>query len=122
MKQPKGLSSVRVPCGQGGSGHMEGRMKICKMSALLAASFFACLTFLMTVTRADDYPSRAITVVVPFPPGGPSDVVARIVAEGMGRALNQTLIIENLGGAGGTIGKATHRGACPCGYTMRCTT
>ena len=109
---------MQVPCGQGGSGYMEGRMKICKMSALLAASFFACLTFLTTVTRADDYPSRAITVVVPFPPGGPSDVVARIVAEGMGRALNQTLIIENLGGAGGTIGTARVAGAMPDGYTL----
>src|SRR3974390_2386387 len=102
----------------GGEGYMEGRMKICKISALLAASFFACLTFLTTLTRADDYPSRAITVVVPFPPGGPSDVVERIVAEGMGRALKQTLINENLGGAGGTIGTARVAGATPDGYTL----
>src|SRR3974377_478503 len=97
---------------------MEGRMKICKISALFAVSFFACLSFLTTLTRADDYPSRAITVVVPFPPGGPSGVVARIVAEGMGRALNQTLIIENLGGAGGPLGTARVAGGTPDGYTL----
>ena len=55
---------------------------------------------------AQTYPSRPITVVVPFPAGGPSDVVARIVAEHMGKVLGQTMVIENVGGAGGTIGGA----------------
>ena len=56
--------------------------------------------------HAQGYPTRPITVVVPFPAGGPSDVVARIVAEQMGKVLGQTLVIENVGGAGGTIGSA----------------
>ena len=67
---------------------------------------------------AQDYPARNITVVVPFPAGGPSDVVARIVAEAMGRTLGHTLVIENVGGAGGTIGSARVATASPDGYTL----
>jgi tripartite-type tricarboxylate transporter receptor subunit TctC len=68
--------------------------------------------------NAQDYPSRSITVVVPFPAGGPSDVVARIVTEEMGRILGQSMIIENIGGAGGTIGSARVAAANPDGYTL----
>jgi tripartite-type tricarboxylate transporter receptor subunit TctC len=67
---------------------------------------------------AQNYPDRTIKMVVPFPPGGPSDVVARIVADGMGRALGQTVIIENVGGAGGTLGTARVAEAAPDGYTL----
>ena len=67
---------------------------------------------------AQDYPARNITVVVPFPAGGPSDVVARIVAEAMGRTLGHTLVIENVAGAGGTIGSARVATASPDGYTL----
>jgi tripartite-type tricarboxylate transporter receptor subunit TctC len=67
---------------------------------------------------AEDYPTRTITMVVPFPPGGPSDVVARIIADGMSRALNHSIIIENVGGAGGTIGTARVAEAKPDGYTL----
>ena len=67
---------------------------------------------------AQTYPSRPITVVVPFPAGGPSDVVARIVAEHMGKVLGQTMVIENVGGAGGTIGGARVASAAPDGYTL----
>src|SRR5215471_20817646 len=67
---------------------------------------------------AQDYPSRSITVIVPFPAGGPSDVVARVVTEAMGRALGQTLVIENVGGAGGTIGSGRVAAAAPDGYTL----
>ena len=68
--------------------------------------------------RAQNYPSRPITVVVPFPAGGPSDVVARIVTEQMGKILGQTMVIENVGGAGGTIGSARVAAAQPDGYTL----
>ena len=56
---------------------------------------------------AQDYPSRSITVVVPFPAGGASDVVARIVTNEMAKILGQSMIIENVGGAGGTVGSAS---------------
>ena len=72
----------------------------------------------MTATQADDYPSRTITVIVPYPAGGPSDVVARIVADSMSRVLKQTIIIENVGGAGGTLGTARVAAAAPDGYTL----
>jgi tripartite-type tricarboxylate transporter receptor subunit TctC len=67
---------------------------------------------------AQAYPTRPITVVVPFPAGGPSDVVARIVAEGMSKSLGKQLVIENVGGAGGTIGSARVAAAEPDGYTL----
>jgi tripartite-type tricarboxylate transporter receptor subunit TctC len=66
----------------------------------------------------DNYPARPITVVVPFPAGGPSDVVARVVTEQMGAILGQPLVIENVGGGGGTIGSARVAAAHPDGYTL----
>ncbi len=82
--------------------------------ALACAALFA----IPASAQAQDYPARAITVVVPFPAGGPSDVVARIVAEHMSRTLGQTLVIENVGGAGGTIGSGRVAAAAPDGYTL----
>jgi tripartite-type tricarboxylate transporter receptor subunit TctC len=67
---------------------------------------------------AQDYPSRAITVVVPFPAGGASDVVARIVTNQMSKILGQSIIIENVGGAGGTVGSGRVAAAAPDGYTL----
>jgi tripartite-type tricarboxylate transporter receptor subunit TctC len=68
--------------------------------------------------RAQDYPSRPITVIVPFPAGGASDVVARIVTNQMSKILGQSIVIENIGGAGGTIGSARVAAAAPDGYTL----
>jgi tripartite-type tricarboxylate transporter receptor subunit TctC len=68
--------------------------------------------------RAQDYPSRSITVIVPFPAGGASDVVARIVGNQMSKILGQPIIIENVAGAGGTIGSARAAAAAPDGYTL----
>ena len=82
--------------------------------------FVATLSFCAAPAAADaqKYPSRAITVVVPFPAGGPSDVVARIVTDHMSRTLGEQLVIENIGGAGGTIGSARVAAAAPDGYTL----
>src|ERR1700730_11215611 len=68
--------------------------------------------------RAQDSPSRPITVIVPFPAGGASDVVARIVTNQMSKTLGQSIIIENVSGAGGTIGSARAAAATPDGYTL----
>jgi len=68
--------------------------------------------------QAQGYPSRPITMIEPFPPGGPTDAVARIVAEGMRAALGEPVIIENISGAGGTIGVARLARAAPDGYTI----
>ncbi len=67
---------------------------------------------------AQSYPVRPITMVVPFPAGGPSDVVARIIAEHMGKTLRQPVVVENIGGAGGTLGSARVAAAQPDGYTL----
>jgi tripartite-type tricarboxylate transporter receptor subunit TctC len=68
--------------------------------------------------QAQTYPSRQITLVVPFPPGGSTDVVARIMAEQMRPVLGQPVIIENVGGAGGSIAVGRLARAAPDGYTI----
>jgi tripartite-type tricarboxylate transporter receptor subunit TctC len=73
---------------------------------------------LSTPVLADQYPTKPITVIVPFAAGGPTDVVARLVGERMGRTLGQTLIVENIGGAGGTLGMTRAVQAAPDGYTI----
>src|SRR6266568_3599216 len=82
--------------------------------------FAIALAFIAGVVpaRAQGYPSRAITVVVPFPAGGASDVVARIVTNQMSKILGQSIIIENVSGAGGTVGSARVAAAAPDGYTL----
>jgi len=67
---------------------------------------------------AQEYPTRPITMIVPYPAGGPSDVVARIMADGMSKVLGHNIVIENVGGAGGTIGTARAAGAEHDGYTL----
>jgi tripartite-type tricarboxylate transporter receptor subunit TctC len=66
----------------------------------------------------DDYPSKPISMLVPFPPGGVADTVGRPVAEAMGRALKQSMVVENKGGAGGGIGMAQVAKARPDGYSL----
>jgi len=68
--------------------------------------------------RAQDYPKRSITVIVPFPAGGASDVVARIISNQMSKILGQPFIVENVSGAGGTVGSARAAAATPDGYTL----
>jgi tripartite-type tricarboxylate transporter receptor subunit TctC len=79
---------------------------------------FAAALMLPALAHAQSYPTRPITVVVPFPAGGPSDVVARIVADGMSKHLGQTMVIENVGGAGGTLGSGRVATAEADGYTL----
>jgi tripartite-type tricarboxylate transporter receptor subunit TctC len=68
--------------------------------------------------HAQNYPTRPITLVVPFPPGGSTDAAARIMAERMRVPLGQTIVIENVGGAGGSIGVGRVARAAPDGYTF----
>src|SRR5256885_6910307 len=88
----------------------KGLWKACAVAMLLVGTAGSA--------GAQDYPSRAITVVVPFPPGGSSDVVARIVTNQMSKILGQSIIIENISGAGGTVGSARVAAAAPDGYTL----
>jgi len=90
------------------------------MKGSIRATGLFCLAILAAplTAFAQSYPSKPITVVVPFPAGGPSDVVARIITENMAKTLGQSMVIENVGGAGGTIGSARVALAEPDGYTL----
>jgi len=76
------------------------------------------LTGMPQVARADDYPSRAVNLIVPFPPGGSTTVMARNVADKLSAALGQQIVVENRGGAGGTLGTRFVAKAPPDGYTI----
>jgi tripartite-type tricarboxylate transporter receptor subunit TctC len=78
----------------------------------------AALLMLGGVASAETYPERTITMVVPFAAGGPTDTVARLIAEPMSKTLGQQVIVENVGGAGGTLGAGRVAKADPDGYTL----
>ena len=86
------------------------------MKKLLVAA--AAVLTIVTSAAAQDYPSRPIVMVVPFAAGGPTDVVARILAEGMRASLGQPVLIENLTGAAGSIAVGRVARAAPDGYTL----
>jgi tripartite-type tricarboxylate transporter receptor subunit TctC len=81
---------------------------------------FVVGAFLLTIAAAvaDDFPSRAIRVLVPYAPGGPSDIGARLMAEPLARHIGQSVIIENKGGAAGLVGTEAFLSAPPDGYTL----
>jgi tripartite-type tricarboxylate transporter receptor subunit TctC len=85
---------------------------------LRLAANVAALPVLSRVATAQTYPTRPITIVVPFPPGGPTDVIGRMLAERMRATLGQTVIVENVTGANGTIGIGRVVRATPDGYTL----
>jgi len=73
---------------------------------------------LVAVANADDYPSRPITMVIPFAAGGPTDVLGRVVADRMSQLLGQQVVVENVGGAGGMTGVQRVAQSPPDGYTI----
>src|SRR3974377_443818 len=89
---------------------MVTRRTLLSLAAALAASTAPC--------RAQTYPTKPIKLVVPFAPGGPADVIGRIIAQQLSVILGQSLVIENRGGAGGTIGARFAATADPDGYTL----
>ena len=86
--------------------------------ALTIFSGVAAGLFAVAPAQAQTYPSRPITLIVPFPPGGSTDAIARIMAERMKQSLGQPVIIENVGGAGGSIAVGRLARAEPDGYTI----
>src|ERR1700736_565082 len=93
-------------------------MKLLRRQVLLLAAGAATLSVASRTAGAQTYPSRPITMVVPFAAGGPADVVGRIIAERMRASLGQPIIIENVTGAAGTIGTGRVARASPDGYTL----
>src|SRR4051812_43196072 len=67
---------------------------------------------------ADEYPTRPVTLIVPFPPGGSTTIVIRSVSDKVGEALGQEVVIDNRGGAGGTVGTRALARSAPDGYTI----
>ncbi|MBX3566950.1 MAG: tripartite tricarboxylate transporter substrate binding protein BugD [Rhizobiaceae bacterium] len=88
------------------------------MKNLWKSLIVAAIAVAPFAASAQSYPERTITVVVPFSAGGPTDTVTRLVAEAMSKDLGQQLVVENVGGAGGTLGAGRVAGADPDGYTL----
>ena len=88
-------------------------MKILRTGLLLAAAAFAALP------ASAAYPDKPVTLIVPFPPGGATDTIGRIIAKGMGRRLGQSVVIDNRAGAGTVIAAGAVAQAAPDGYTLQ---
>jgi tripartite-type tricarboxylate transporter receptor subunit TctC len=87
------------------------------MKKLILAA--ACMVFAgAALAQPQPFPSRTLTIISPFPPGGSTDAVARVMAQRMAQALGQTVVVENVGGAGGSIGAGRVARAAPDGYTI----
>jgi tripartite-type tricarboxylate transporter receptor subunit TctC len=85
---------------------------------LFVAVFAAVCVLTAGAAAAQPYPSRPITMYVPYPPGGATDAIGRIIQDAMSQALGQTVVLENVGGAGGMIAAARAARAAPDGYTI----
>jgi tripartite-type tricarboxylate transporter receptor subunit TctC len=89
-----------------------------KIVLTVALSALSALSLLSGLAAAQGFPSRPVTLIVPFPPGGSTDTTARILGERMRAPLGQTVVIENVGGAGGSIGVGRLARAAPDGHTI----
>ena len=92
-------------------------MQIGRRRILHLVGSAAALTVASRIAHAQQFPARPITMVVPFPAAGPADAIARIVGERIRVSLGQPVIVENVSGAGGTIGVGRVARAAPDGYT-----
>jgi tripartite-type tricarboxylate transporter receptor subunit TctC len=94
------------------------RRRLLQLAAANLALTSLALPPLPRIARAQAYPSRPITMIVPYAAGGPTDTVGRVVAERMRAELGQPVVLENVGGAGGSIGLGRVARAAPDGYTI----
>src|SRR5580700_3243363 len=116
---PLTRSSTRTECCPSDQGHFLGGMKM-YLNPICRLIFAAALTTVIggAPAHAQSYPSRPITIVVPYPAGGVTDNLVRLLADHMKNTLGQPVVVENIGGAAGTIGveRVTH--ATPDGHTL----
>ncbi|WP_299452912.1 tripartite tricarboxylate transporter substrate binding protein [uncultured Pigmentiphaga sp.] len=92
--------------------------RIAVSHCILAVSVLLAATVEPTIARAQSYPTKPITLVVPFAPGGPTDASARAIAQALGPRLGQQIVVENRAGGGGTVGPMAVVRAAPDGYTL----
>src|SRR5262249_46602553 len=112
--KPPSSRGVHAACRSACACRYARRSSMRRISLVVAAAMAASAG----VAAAQSYPSRPITVIVPFGAGGPADTLGRIVSEGMRAALGQSVVIENVTGASGTIGVGRVARAAPDGYTI----
>ena len=93
-------------------------MRLPRRKFLHLAAGATVLPAVSRIARAQTYPTRPVTLIVPWPAGGPSDTIARIIAERTGAALSQPVIVENVTGASGSIGVGRVARAAGDGYTL----
>src|SRR5215831_8315824 len=99
----------------------EGCMRRRKFLTLMsgaAATMSGAAAIWPRIARADDYPTHPVTMIVPYTPGGSTEILARIVAQNLERKLGQSVIVENKPGAGTVIGATMVAKAAPDGYTL----
>jgi tripartite-type tricarboxylate transporter receptor subunit TctC len=89
-----------------------------KIRSLLIGAAGLVLALIAPAVAAEDYPNRPVRLIIPFPPGGSNDVVARMVATQLGERLGKQIVVDNRAGAGGTIGTEVASRAAPDGYTL----
>jgi tripartite-type tricarboxylate transporter receptor subunit TctC len=89
-----------------------------RRTAVLLFAFLAALPFLSPAGAQEPYPSKPITLIVPYAPGGGSDFLGRVLADGLRARLNETVVVQNVGGAGGAVGSMQAAKAKPDGYTL----
>jgi len=92
--------------------------KLTRAVASIACGIALSVTSGIALAQTDDYPNRPVRIIVPFPPGGTSDLMGRLMAEQLSKQLGQQFVVENKGGAGGVIGTTEAARAKPDGYTL----
>ncbi len=89
-----------------------------KFSRSVRAAIVVAFGMLSTAALADNYPSRTIHLISPYPPGGTTDILARAIGQELSRSLGQSVVVDNRTGAGGIVGHDAAAKATPDGYTL----
>src|SRR6266699_1590828 len=96
------------------SARNRGRAMFTKTSIAIARTGFA----IATSAQAQEFPSKNVTLMMPYAAGGPGDTLTRIIGQGMGKVLGRQFLVENVAGAGGTLGTAKVAASAPDGYSL----
>ena len=89
-----------------------------RLTSILRGAVIGLMLTGAGLAQAQDWPARTVSLIVPFAAGGTTDIVGRIIAQSLSQRLGQTVIVENVGGAGGNLGASNAAKAAPDGYTI----